>query len=65
MMEEACKKIAKYYGELKLSEIKAANGQEWFDAAKQNAEELEVQYGLEVMKEQYPVSWLVLEMTDM
>lgn len=64
LMEEACKKIAKYYGEPKLSEIKSTNGQEWFDMVKENSRELEMQYGLAVMAEEYPISWMILELEE-
>lgn len=62
LMAETCKEIAKYYGEAELAEIKAANGQEWFEQVQLNAEELASRYDAETMAEQYPVSWLVLEM---
>ncbi len=64
LMEEACKKIAEYSGEPALSEIKVANGQEWFEAVKEKAEQLQIQYGFDVLAEEYPVSWLVLEMAE-
>ena len=64
LMGEVCKKIAEYFGEPALSEITAANGQEWFEAVKEKAEQLQIQYGFDVLAEEYPVSWLVLEMAE-
>ena len=67
IMASVCKDISLGWGEAMLidSENSVSTGQEWFDAFRSNAEELQKQYSEEAMNELYPASWLLLQMIQL
>ncbi|MBQ7841521.1 MAG: hypothetical protein IJ390_13705 [Lachnospiraceae bacterium] len=62
LMAEVCQDIMTGFGEALITDYEPANGQEWFDACKENARKLEGQYTQDELAEQYPGSWLLLNM---
>lgn len=63
VMALVCKEIAKNWGEeLPVNDAASGTGQDWFDAVRENAEELTKQYDSSDLEKYYPVSWMLLQM---
>ena len=64
IMASVCQDIMLGFGEAMLTDTEAAHGQEWFDIFYVIARSLEKRYTEEELKNDYPVSWLLVKMAD-
>ena len=65
IMASVCKDIMIGFGEAMLTDTEAAHGQEWFDMFYEIARSMERQYSEEELKNDYPVSWLLVKKADL
>ena len=65
IMASVCKDIMIGFGEAMLTDTEAAHGQEWFDMFYEIARSMERQYSEEELKNDYPVSWLLVKRADL
>lgn len=65
IMASVCEDIMLGFGEAMLTDTEAAHGQEWFGKLYEIARSLEKQYTEEELKNDYPVSWLLVKMADL
>ena len=61
LMAEVCQDIMTGFGEALITDYEPANGQEWFDAFRANAESLKNQFAAENIRETYPVSAMLMD----
>lgn len=64
VMAQACQEIILKNGEALLLDYEAANGQEWFEEFKANADTLKNQYSAENFEKFYPGSWMLKQLMD-
>ena len=63
ILAEACQDILVDWG-MYRTDVLYVTGQGWFDEFRENTLRLAEQYSEEVLQEQYPASWLLLEQMD-